>query len=198
MSLFLISLFFILAPFPWATILCIILYRYDLSRLFHPSKNGCSKRDWRSVLEDLHFSHKRSAILAEASGKRSMSFTSIGECLTEFLEGHEDLPCYITALGIASGASLLSSLVLGPCLAAASPRLVSHLGVVFSAAFQVLAAVPTVFAMERFFGPFPSPPNRYHLQKHRLGSLLRYERTLDQRGDNLPGIFNRARFACER
>jgi hypothetical protein len=174
MSLSMISFLFISTPFPWAVILCLILYRHDLSQLAHPLKERCSMRDWRSVLVDLDISWK-------SLGKGGTGCPSKIERLqAAILEEHPDIRYYTTTTVIVSFASLVSSFILVPFVIGANPVLLTRFGLIISASLQLASAVPSVFAMELYFGPFPSPPNKYHLRKRRLGSLVRYDRTLNQ------------------
>jgi hypothetical protein len=180
MSLSMISFFFISTPFPWAVILSLILYRHDLSQLVHPLKDRSSMRDWRSVLHDLDISDKTSSQSSDNRGKWRSSSSKI-ECLqADILEEHRDIRYYTTTIIIVSFASLVSSFVLVPFLIEASSFLLTRFDLIISASLQLASAVPSVFAMELYFGPFPSPPNKYHLRKRRLGSLVRYDRTLNQ------------------
>ena len=68
MSLSVLS-FFVNTPIPWAAILCIMLYRYDLSQLRHPIKEKCSTSDWKSVFRDLGIVVKERANLSSSDRK---------------------------------------------------------------------------------------------------------------------------------
>ena len=167
---------FISTPIPWATILCIVLYRHDLSQLVHPMKDRCSIRDWKSVLDDLDIPPKKSSMPPNRGEKAARADFSIFERFRAgILEKHPDMGYYAMTLAIVSTVSLLSSFVIVPLLVGQSSILFSRFSLIFSAVFQFVSAIPSIFAMERCFGPFPSPSRKYHLQKRRQGSLVRYE-----------------------
>lgn len=175
-----LSTVFIYTPIPYAIILCIILYRHDLSQLVHPLKDRCSIRDWKSVFDDLEIAHKAFPSSSKTEGKNGPESFSI-ECLR--LERHPDIGFYVSVFAIVTIISLLSSLIAVPVfLTGGSSSLpYSHFILIISAGLQFVAAIPSTFAMPRCFGPFPSPPGKFHLKKRRPGSLLRYEKTLNQK-----------------
>ena len=49
---------FLYAPFLWWGILALVLYRHDLSRLFHPFRDDGSTRNWWMVLNHLSLFEK--------------------------------------------------------------------------------------------------------------------------------------------
>lgn len=153
------SWFFVYTPIPWATILCIIFYRRDLSQLVHPFKERCSIRDWKCVFQDLEIPVKLSS--------------GIG-----ISERYPNIGFYALVVAIVAGSSLLSSLIVVPLLMEGAPILNSRFDEIVSAGLQFVSAFPSIFAMQRYFGPFPSAPNKFYLKKRRAGSLLRYEKIL--------------------
>jgi hypothetical protein len=171
--------FFIFTPIPWATILCIILYRHNLSQIVHPFKDRCSKRDWKSVFDDLDIPHKATSSNGKIDGKGRASF-SIDDLRTAIFERHSDIGFYASLVAIVTGISLLTSLIVVPVLIMGGPLFYSRFSLITSAGLQFVSAIPSIFAIQRCFGPFPSPPSKFHLKKRRLGSLLRYEEILNQ------------------
>ena len=171
--------FFIYTPIPYAAILCIILYRHDLSQLVHPLKDRCSIRDWKSVFDDLEIAHKASSSSSKTEGNGTVGF-SIERLLLDILERHPDMGFYASMLAIVTCVSLLSSLLAVPVLIGGDSFTYSRFILIISAGLQFVSAIPSTFTMQRYFGPFPSPPGKFHLKKRRPGSLLRYEKTLNQ------------------
>jgi hypothetical protein len=169
---------FVYTPIPWVTILCIVLYRHDLSQLVHPFKDRCSIRDWKSVFDVLDISYKTSSTLGKTSGKGRAGF-SIGRFQEGILEGHPETRIYASVIIAVTSFSLLSSLIFLPTLTGGEPLHYSRFSLLISTVLQFISALPSVFAMRLCFGPFPSPPSKFHLKKYRLGSLLRYEKTLN-------------------
>ena len=169
--------FFIYTPIPYATILCIIQYRHDMSQLIHPLKDRCSLRDWKSVFDDIEIDHKASSSSTKTEGIVGFS---IGRLRLDILERHPDIGFYASVLAIVTIVSLLSSLIAVPVLTGGDSLPYSRFILIISAGLQFLSAIPSTFAMQRYFGPFPSPPGKFHLKKRQPGSLLRYEKTLNQ------------------
>jgi len=163
--------FFIYTPIPYAVILCIILYRHDLSQLVHPLKDRCSVRDWKSLFDDLEIARKTSSSSSKKEGNGIR---------LDFLERHPNIGFYLSVLAIVTSVSLLSSLVVVPVLLEGDSLPYSRFILIISAGLQFVSATPSTLAMLQYFGPFPSPPGKFHLKKRRPGSLLRYEETLNQ------------------
>lgn len=161
-------------PIPWATILCIILYRHDLSQLVRPFKDRGSIKDWKSVFQDLNIPLKVSSSSGKPGGK-PRGFFSIREDISK---RYPNIRFYALVVANVTGSSLLSSLIVLPVLIEDAPLISSRLSVIVSGGLQFASAFPSIFAMQRYFGPFPSAPNKFHLKKRRQGSLLRYEETL--------------------
>jgi hypothetical protein len=180
----LFSIFFTFTPIPWAAILCLVLYRYDLSRLFHPLKDRSSTKDWRRVLDDLGIARDGSLTYGKTDRKRR-SYFSIQRFWSGIIERNPDVGFYLSVLVIVTSISLFSSLIIRPVLMGMDPLLYSRFGFMISTGFQFVSALPSVFLMQRFLGPFPSPPFRFHLKKNRLGSLLIYEADLNLKSSEL-------------
>jgi hypothetical protein len=167
MSLSVLS-FFVNTPIPWAAILCIMLYRYDLSQLRHPSKERCSTSDWQSVFRDL-------GIVVTVPGNANDSYgivAPIHRLSEEVTERYPNTGFYCLTITVVACSSLIASLafdVIFPDLRFVLLMLVG---------LQFLSALPAIPALQRYFGPFPSPPFKYHLKRRRSGSLLRYEEVL--------------------
>jgi hypothetical protein len=172
-----VSWFFIQTPIPWATILCIILYRHDLSQLVHPFKDRCSIRDWKSVFQDLDIPLEISSSSAKQSGIPRV-VVLILHLQADISERYPNIGFYTLVLAIVAGSSLLSSLVVVHVLMEDASFLNSRFSEIISAGLQFVSAFPSIFAMQRYFGPLPSAPGKFHLKKRRPGSLLRYEETL--------------------
>jgi hypothetical protein len=178
MSVSALSLF-VYTPFPWAAILCIILYRHDLSQLFHPFKDRCSIRDMKSVFQNLQIPINGSSTLGRRAGERNRTVLWVKRLRTSILERFPNGRFYAFVLATVAGSSLLSTFIVVHVLfGGASSFIDSRLGGLVSAGFQIFSALPTIFAMQRHFGPFPSAPNKFHLRRRRLGSLARYQETL--------------------
>jgi hypothetical protein len=165
---------FVYTPFPWIATLCIFLYRHDLSRLFHPFKDRCSIRDFKFVFQNLEIPFKESSSLVRVGGK-SRAAVWVMHIRANISERFPSAELYALVLIVVAGSSLLSNLIIAPMLfGGESSFLNPKFDGLVSAGFQIVSALPTSFAMQRYFGPFPSAPNKYHLRKRRLGSLVRY------------------------
>lgn len=147
---------FVYTPIPWGAVLCIILYRHDLSQLAHPFKDRSSVKDWKSVLQDL-----------------GINFTA------DISDRYPNARFYILIIALVAGSSLLSSAMILRILAGYASLLNPRFTMMVSAGLQLVSTLPSVFAMQRYFGSFPAAPNKFHLKKRRLGSLLRYKETLE-------------------
>jgi hypothetical protein len=169
--------FFVYTPIPWVTILCIILYRHDLLQLLHPFKERCSVRDWKSVLQNLEIPLKFSSSLGTPTEINGTVFL-VRRLRATFSERYPNIVFYALVIVIVAGSSLLSSLIVSPLLFGGASFLNSRFSGLVSAGLQIVSAIPSIFAMQRYFGPLPSAPNKFHLRKRRLGSLVRYEQTL--------------------
>ena len=169
--------FFIYTPIPWAAILCVILYRHDLSQLLHPFKDRSSIKDWKSVFCDLDIPLTVSSSSAKRSAKARVALL-IHRLPADFSERYPNIRFYTLVLAMVITSSLLSSLIVVPVLIGGPSLLDSRFAAITSAGLQFVSAFPSIFAMQRHFGPFPSAPGKFHLKKRRLGSLLRYEETL--------------------
>jgi len=174
----LFSIFLTNTPVPWTAILCLLLYRHDLSRLLHPLKDRGSTKDWRRVLDDLGIPPEGSLIYRKTDIKCRSHF-SIQRFWSGLIEVSPDAGLYLSVLVIVASISLFSSLIVRPVLMGMAPLLYARFSSTISVGFQFLSALPTVFLMQRFLGPFPSPPFKFHLKKNRLGSLLIYETALN-------------------
>src|SRR5487761_660445 len=169
--------FFVHTPIPCVTILCIIVYRHDLSQLVHPFKERCSIRDWKCVFQDLDIPLKVSSSSRKPSGKPRV-VVLIHRLGTEISGRYPCIGFYASVLAVVAGSSLLSSLIVVPVLIGDAFFLNSRFSEIISAGLQFVSAFPSIFAAQRYFGPLPSAPNKFHLKKRRPGSLLRYEETL--------------------
>jgi hypothetical protein len=169
----LFSLLFVYTPFPWIAILCIILYRHDLSRLFHPFKDRCSTRDIKLVFQKLELPFKVSSSSRRRIEKNRAIFW-VAKLRTNISERFPSTGLYAFVFVILAGSSLLSTLVVEPLLFGEASFLNPRFDGLVSSAFQIVSVLPSIFAMQRYFGPFPSAPKEYHLKKRRLGSLVRY------------------------
>ena len=167
---------FLLTPIPWGIILFVLLYRHDLSRLLHPLNDRCSLKDWEVVLSYLEI--QRESERTDARQERSRT-TSSKETRYNIWERYPNVRFYAFVLAVVTMQSLLSSLVAIPVLFGGASFLDSRFGAPVSMLFQLIAAVPSVFAMERYFGFFASAPHKFHLRRRRMGSLLRYSETLE-------------------
>lgn len=176
MSVSALSLF-VYTPFPWVAVLCIILYRHDLSQLFHPFKDRCSVKDVKSVFQILQIPIKGSSTLGRV-GERNRTVVCVKRLRTDILERFPNEGFYALVLATVACSSLLSTLIVVPALFGGASFFNSRFGGLVSAGFQIVSALPSIFAMQRHFGPFPSAPNKFHLRKRRLGSLVRYQETL--------------------
>lgn len=160
-------------PIPWTVILCIILYRHDLSQLKHPVKERNSTMVWESVFLDLGIP------LGQPVKGDVKEKAGIGHLLHYFSEyiadRYPNAAFYGLITTIIFCSSIISSFLLGPSF------LDSRFGLLMLVGLQFLSALPAILALQRYFGPFPSPPFRYHLKRRRVGSLLRYEDALKSR-----------------
>lgn len=177
----LFSFFFVYTPFPWVAILCIILYRHDLSQVFHPFKERCSIKDIKSVLQNLEIPLVNSSNFGSLVVKRRAVFC-VGRLRTNISERFPSTGLYAVVLVIVASSSLLSTFIVEPVLfgRTASFFLNSRFDGIVLVGFQIVSALPTTIAMQQYFGPFPSTPNKYHLRKRRLGSLVRYQENLSK------------------
>lgn len=167
---------FVYTPIPWGAVLCIILYRHDLSQLAHPFKDRSSVKDWKSVLQDLGINFKPSS----SSGKRTgRVVVLIHRLRADISDRYPNARFYILIIALVAGSSLLSSAMILRILAGYASLLNPRFTMMVSAGLQLVSALPSVFAMQRYFGSFPAAPNKFHLKKRRLGSLLRYKETLE-------------------
>jgi hypothetical protein len=83
-------------------------------------------------------------------------------------------------VSIIAGASIVSSLIILPFLIEGSTSLFQpRFALLIEAGLQLISALPSVIAMQRYFGDFPPAPNKIQLRKHRLGSLLKYREILE-------------------
>ena len=167
---------FVYTPILWGAVLCIILYRHNLSQLAHPFKDRSSVKDWKAVLQDLgiHFTPSSSS-----SGKRTgRVVVLIHRLRADISDRYPNARFYILIIALVAGSSLLSSAMILRILAGYASLLNPRFTMIVSAALQLVSALPSVFAMQRYFGSFPAAPNKFHLKKRRLGSLLRYKETL--------------------
>jgi hypothetical protein len=161
--------FFVNTPIPWAAILCIILYRHDLSQIMHPVKERNSMRDWILVFRDLGITAKQSSTNDDHSGRKRGRIVSLIRRFSEDVtERYPNTRFYCFIIAIVVCSSLIASLVFGWVF------LDSRFGALILAVAQFSCALPLVFAMQRYFGSSPSAPFKYHLKSRRTGSLLRY------------------------
>jgi hypothetical protein len=172
--------FFFYTPIPWAAILCIILYRHDLSQLMHPVKERNSLRDWKSVFQDLGIAVKQSPAsdVNEYNRKKKGGGTImslIRRTSEEITERYPNARLYSLITAVVAFSSLTSSLVFGETFLADL-----RFGAVILVAFQFCCALPLIAAMQRYFGPFPSAPHKYFMKQKRVGSLLRYDEVLSR------------------
>ena len=164
---------FTFTPLPWALILCLVLYRHNLSQLFHPVREMRSIRDWKQMFRYLEIS------IDGSSNSREFERSNIPSIWKDLSERYPNTKFYISVIAsIAILSSASSAVILTGSLSFIDPRLTFLL----AAGLQSASSLPSIFLMQRHFGSFPSPPFRFHLKKSRSGSLLKYEsilRTLD-------------------
>ena len=167
-----VLLFFVNTPIPWAAILCTMLYRYDLSQLRHPIKEKCSTSDWKSVFRDLGIVVKERANLSSSDRKTGRITSLIHRFSEEVTERYPNTGFYCLTITVVACSSLIASLAFDVIFPDSRFVLLMLVGL------QFLSALPAIPALQRYFGPFPSPPFKYHLKRRRSGSLLRYEDVL--------------------
>lgn len=165
--------FFAYTPIPWAAILCIILYRHDLSQLRHPVKERCSMSDWKSVFKELGIVVKQPANAEDSDRKRGGIMSLIHRLSEDVGEKYPNAKFYCFITAIVACSSLIASLTLGVFLD-------SRFSTLILMGAQFCCALPLILAMQRYFGSFPSAPYKYHLKRDRSGSLLRYEEVLSR------------------
>jgi len=144
-----------LTPLFQTFIAYIVMYRHDLSRLFHPIHERSSDRDWRRVLSSLGLIPKQEKKEKEiVISAKSMSL--------------------VVAVLIST---VLVDVVVAPVILASFPASLMH--TIFPALTQALLQfIPAFIAMiglaNLWLGPVPVPPHRYTLPQKRPGSLLRH------------------------
>ena len=161
---------FVHTPVPYIPILCLVFYRHDLSQLAHPFKDQCSLRDWKFTFQDLGMSLRESPTAINSS-KEAKRLSSIRVFLSEASEKYPNARFYLAVAAIIACSSVLSSVVLGVFFD-------SRFSQLFSSVLQLCSSLPSIPAMQRCFGSFPSPHCKYHLKSRRTGSLLRYQELL--------------------
>lgn len=164
------ALLFVYTPIPWTVILCIILYRHDLAQLKHPVKERNSTREWKLVFLDLGIPSRQTTNVS-IKGKSGMMH--LIHCASEYIaDRYPNTTFYGLVITIITCSSMISSLLLAPSF------IDSRVGLLMLIGLQFLSAIPLIPGLQRYFGPFPSPPFRYHLKRRRGGSLLRYDDVL--------------------
>jgi hypothetical protein len=163
-------------PLPWIFVLCLILYRHGPSQLFHPLKDGCSVVMWKRVLLELGIPFN-----AENSIKSKKTIPKFLARLCQLFshasERYPNARFHLFVLTVVLGCSLLSSFVIEPLFSMGD----SHSSRVFFLVpfgLQIFSALPSILSIRRHFGPFPTGPYKMHLRKRRLGSLMRYARSI--------------------
>ena len=154
---------FIHTPLPWSIVLCLVLYRHNLSQLLHPVKERCSIEDWKRVFQYLEIPFGEPSYLENEGKVRAVS--------NNISERYPNIKFYASVFVIIALASTISSaVILTGSLSFLNPRL----SLLLSSGLQFVSAIPSAFAMQRYFGLFPSPPYKFHLKKNRMGSLIKY------------------------
>lgn len=162
-----LSFLFTHTPLPWAAILCLLLYRHNLSLLLHPSRERSSIRDWKQVFQYLEIPFEDSSASEESQRSKVLII------LKSIHERYPNIKFYTFGLSSIAIFSIISS---SAVILTGGPSFInSHYTFLVAAGLQFLSALPSIFLMQRRFGTFPSPPYRFHLKKSRAGSLLKYE-----------------------
>ncbi len=123
------------------------------------------------MFDDLEIAHKASSSSSKTEGNGTVGF-SIERLLLDILEKHPDMGFYASALSIVTSVSLLSSLLAVPVLIGGDSFPYARFILIISVGLQFVSAIPSTFAMQRYFGPFPSPPGKFHLKKRRPGIAI--------------------------
>ena len=155
-------------------ILCLVLYRHNLSQLIHPVKERCSIKDWKDVFAYLEIS------IDQPNSTKKYNRSKVRTILDDISEGYPSIKFYTFAIALTSILSIISS----EFALRVSLSFNSHFTYLLFPLVQLVSSVPSIFAMQRFFGSFPTPPYKFHLKKNRTGSLLKYTPDLNRKDNN--------------
>jgi hypothetical protein len=148
-----------LTPLFQTFITYIVMYRHELSRLFHPIYERRDDKDWRRVLSDLKLIPKQE----KKDKERTVTVV---------------IPVKVISLVVAVLIpTILVDVVITPVILASLPAFLNHtfLPVLIQALLQFIPAFIAMIGLARLWlGPIPVPPHKYALPQKRPGSLLRH------------------------